>query len=56
MNGCAEQIVAHSTGNPVRLFFMATVELNVPLATTQLGSRRVNSALYLRIEQQKEAV
>lgn len=45
MNDCAEQIVAHSTGNPVRLFFITTFELNVPLATTQLGSRRVNSAL-----------
>ena len=27
----AQQNVAHSTGNPLRLFFIATSELNAPL-------------------------
>jgi len=29
------------TGNPVRLFLLATAEQNVPLAFAGLGSRRV---------------
>jgi len=50
----AQQGVAHSTGNPERLFSIPTFELNVPVAIAWLGSRRVNFALDCRILENKE--